>query len=76
MKKINDIMKKRFRFRGPYLYDEDKIIGSIKDNRTIDEIEDILNGLNSIILYYIKGIFFAIIVSMFFVFITSFLFVY
>lgn len=69
-------MKKRFRFRGPYLYDRDKIIGSIKDNRTIDEIEGILNGLNSIILYYIKGMFFAIIVFMFFIFITSFLFVY
>ena len=69
-------MKKRFRFQGPYLYDGDKIIGSIKDNRTIDEIEDILNGLNSIILYYIKGMFFAIIVFMFCIFITSFLFVY
>lgn len=69
-------MKKRFRFRGPYLYDGDRIIGSIKDNRTIDEIEEILNGLNSIILYYIKGMFFAIIVFVFFIFITLILFVY
>ena len=73
---MNGIMKKRFRFRGPYLYDEDKIIGSIKDNKTIDEIEDILNGLNSIILYYIKVFCFAITTFMFFIFITVILFVY
>lgn len=35
-----------FYFVGAYLYQNDKQIGSIKDNKTIDIIEDLLNGGN------------------------------
>ena len=35
-----------FKFVGSYLFDDDKRIGSIKDNKTIEVIEDLLNGVD------------------------------
>ena len=35
-----------YKFVGAYLYKDDKQIGTIKDNKTIDVIEDLLNGGN------------------------------
>ena len=35
-----------FKFIGSYLFDDDKRIGTIKDNETIKVIEDLLNGVD------------------------------
>ena len=37
---------KRFEFVGSYLYDNGIVVGTIKDNKTIDLIEDLLNGVD------------------------------
>ena len=42
------MMKKRFYFIGVFLYDGETLIGSIKDNATLDKIENILNILNEV----------------------------